>query len=107
MLAFSNYLQTPTDNNKEICRLRRNLAKNFTKNAHRSSSERYINNIEHDIHRRQEVTFKIMKHLNRDEKDTALEEALSRSKSRKVTGTDCLFHCLRKEKGEMVIITEE
>lgn len=39
--------------------------------AHNVSWDKYISNIENDIHGRQRTAYKIMKHLNKDEKDIA------------------------------------
>jgi hypothetical protein len=66
--AYKIYLQNPTEITKEIYRTKRNLAKNVTMKAHQESWERFISNIENDIHGRQTIAYKIRKHMNSTEK---------------------------------------
>lgn len=69
--AYKSYLQTRTDEAWEIYKQKRNKTKNLIKRSHSESWERFIASIEHDIHGRQNVAFKLMKHMNKAEKDTA------------------------------------
>jgi hypothetical protein len=50
---------------------KRNIAKKVVRQAHQQSWEKFISEIEHDIHGRQQFVYKIMKHLNNQEKDIA------------------------------------
>lgn len=61
--------QRPED--KEQYQAQARVVKNLVRQAHRESWDKYVSNIEHDIHGRQTSAYKIMKHLNKEEKDAA------------------------------------
>jgi hypothetical protein len=68
--AYLTYLQKRTPSAEEKYKEKRNIAKKVVRQAHQQSWEKFISETEHDIHRRQQFTHKIMKHLNQ-EKDIA------------------------------------
>lgn len=70
-ISYKKYLQNPTLANEEEYKAIRNTAKDLTRKAHQQSWERFVSNIEHDIHGRQTMAYKVLKHLNANEKDTA------------------------------------
>lgn len=68
------YLRTLQNNSEEIREIyveKRNRARAIVRRAHQESWDRLISNIEHDIHGRQEVAYKLMRQLNKQERDTA------------------------------------
>lgn len=50
---------------------------------HKQSWERFIANIEHDVHGRQVLAYKIMKMLNRNERETLCVNCIHESEWRK------------------------
>lgn len=70
-IAYHKYLQTPSVQNEETYKSKRNTAKAIARRAHQQYWDIFVSNIEHDLHGRQEVAYKIIKHLNSQERDTA------------------------------------
>lgn len=68
--AYNEYLQKNSIEAKEQYHKIRNETKAIVRKAHRTSWDMFINRVEHDVHGRQEIAFKLMKHLNREERDT-------------------------------------
>lgn len=69
--AYKKMLQLNTEETKEIYKQKRNYSKILVTKAHQESWDRFVSNIENDIHGRQEIAYKIMRHLNTEEKDNA------------------------------------
>jgi hypothetical protein len=69
--AYLTYLQKRTPSAAEKYKEQRNIAKKVVRQTNQQSWEKFISEIEHNIHGRQQFTYKIMKHLNNQEKDTA------------------------------------
>ena len=67
--VYLKYLNSPSPTNAETYKEVRNRAKTIVRQAHRQSWERFISNIEHDVHGRQVMAYKIMKMLNGKERE--------------------------------------
>lgn len=64
-------LRTKTEEDRTIYKNKCAITKEKIRKVHKTSWEKYISDIEHDVHGRQINTYKIIKHLNRTERDTA------------------------------------
>jgi hypothetical protein len=69
--AYLTYLQERTPSAEKKYKEKRNIAKKIVRQTHQQSWEKFISEIEHDIHGRQQLAYKIMRHLNNQEKDIA------------------------------------
>lgn len=69
-IAYNKYIQLSTPESYTDYKSKRNYAKDLTRTAHQQSWEKYVSEIEHDVHGRQLVAYKILKHLSSSEKDT-------------------------------------
>ena len=67
--AYLKYLQLKTAESKVEYKYRCALARREVRKIKRNSWEKYVSDIEHDVHGRQEKAYKILKHLNKTEKD--------------------------------------
>ncbi|XP_039280839.1 uncharacterized protein LOC111056792 [Nilaparvata lugens] len=76
--AYKQLLQSPTDQAKQNYRIKRNIAKTIVRKAHEDSWDRFISGIEDDLHGRQEVAYKLIKHLNSDVKEMAKIENIGK-----------------------------
>lgn len=68
--AYLKYLNSNSESDLTEYRKRSALAKRETRKLHRQSWDRYISNLEYDVHGAQTSAYKIMRHLNKSEKDT-------------------------------------
>ena len=68
--AYQIYLQNPSEENFETYKIRRNIAKTIVSKTHKESWDRFISRIETDIFGEQSMAYKVLKHLNRTNKDT-------------------------------------
>src|SRR5215469_5511145 len=68
--AYQIYLQNPSEENFEAYKIRRNIAKIILSKTHKESWDRFISRIETDIFGEQSMAYKVLKHLNRTNKDT-------------------------------------
>ena len=66
---YKKYINDPTEENKDRYKRKRNIAKQLVREAHKDSWERFIANIENDIHGRQLIAYKVMKTINNSEKE--------------------------------------
>lgn len=69
--AYLHYLQTKSDESLENYRIKRNLAKSIVRQANQASWDKFISVLENDVHGRQQCAYKVLKFLNKDEKDNA------------------------------------
>jgi hypothetical protein len=70
--VYLNYLQKQTEEAKNNYKTHRNTAKHKVRMAHQESWEKFINTIEHDVHSRQQIAYKVIKKtLNSTQRDTA------------------------------------
>lgn len=69
--AYLQWLQQKTDLAKEKYKEKRNKAKTIVREAHQQSWNKFISEIENDIHGNQTFSYKVLKHLNKSEKDVA------------------------------------
>ena len=69
--AFKIYLQKKTETTFETYKEKRKIAKQLTRKAHEESWNRFISEVEHDMYGRQIIGYKLIKHINKPEKDTA------------------------------------
>src|SRR5215468_5463119 len=67
--AYQIYLQNPSEENFETYKIRRNIAKTVVSTTHKESWDRFISRIETDIFGEQSMAYKVLKHLNRTNKD--------------------------------------
>ena len=65
--AYLKFLQMPTEENRNIYKEKRNVAKAKIREAHEKSWNRFINVVEEDTFGRQTLAFKVMKSLNAEE----------------------------------------
>ncbi|XP_054708323.1 uncharacterized protein LOC129218133 [Uloborus diversus] len=70
-MAFRNMLQNNTLETREIYKEKRNLAKRIIRNAHQESWDKFISVVENDVHGRQTLAYKILRKLNKEERDNA------------------------------------
>jgi len=68
--AYQKYLQYPNEENFEIYKIKRNIAKTIVSKTHKESWDRFISGIESDIFGEQSMAYKVLKHLNRTNEDT-------------------------------------
>jgi hypothetical protein len=68
--AYNILLQTKTEEENSIYKLKRNTAKTIVNKTHQESWERFIAMIETDIHGRQTLAYKVMRYSNNVERDT-------------------------------------
>ena len=68
--AYQKYLQNHTEENFETYKIKRNTAKTIVSKTHNESWDRFISRIESDIFGEQSMAYKVLKHLNRTNKDT-------------------------------------
>src|SRR5215510_13644971 len=68
--AYQVYLQNPSEENFETYKISRNIAKTTVSKTHKESWDRFISRIETDIFGEQSMAYKVLKHLNRTNKDT-------------------------------------
>lgn len=69
--AYIAHLQANTDESKELYKEKRNYATQLIRHAHQQSWDQMITTIEHDIHGRQALAYKMMKHFNTSEREIA------------------------------------
>ena len=69
--AYNQWLQKRTDESKHRYIEIRNKTKRIVRKAHQESWDRFISEIEHDVHGRQMFAYKMLKHLTQSEKDMA------------------------------------
>ena len=70
MFSNQKYLQNPSEGNLETYKIKRNIAKTIVSKTHKESWDRFISRIEFDIFGEQSMAYKVLKHLNRTNKDT-------------------------------------
>jgi hypothetical protein len=68
--AYLNYPQTKSAKDRADCKRKCDTAKKEIRNINRKSWDKYIRNIQYDVHGAQNAAFKIIKHLNKSERDT-------------------------------------
>ena len=85
-----NYLQRNTDQEKEFYTEKRNLAKSMIRKAHQESCNKFIRNIENDIHGRQTLEYKILRKLKKEEKDDADINVIHRKNRVKLYRSDTI-----------------
>jgi hypothetical protein len=68
--AHKQWLQQNTEESKYRYKEKRNHAKTINREADRQSWDKFVSNIEGDLHGRQIFAYKVIKHLNKSEKDT-------------------------------------
>ena len=68
--AYQKYLQNPSEENFETYKIKRNIAKTIVSRTLKESRDRFISRIESDIFGGQSMAYKVLKHLNRTNKDT-------------------------------------
>jgi Glu-tRNA(Gln) amidotransferase subunit E-like FAD-binding protein len=68
--AYQKYLQNPSEENLETYKIKRNMAKTIVSKTHKESWNRFMCRIEVDIFGEQSMAYKVLKHLNRTNKDT-------------------------------------
>ena len=69
--AYLNFLQKKTGEAEELYKTKRNFAKDIIRKAHQNSWDKFISDIEHDVHGRQTMAYKFIRNLNNDERDRA------------------------------------
>lgn len=69
--AYNVYPQTWTDGSWELFKEKLNRAKHIIRRSYNHSWEKFISNIKGDIHMRQNISYKLMKHMNKSERDVA------------------------------------
>jgi hypothetical protein len=67
--AYQKYLQNPSEENFETYKTKRNIAKTMVSKTHKESWDRFTNRIESDIFGDENMAYKVLKHLNRTNKD--------------------------------------
>ena len=67
--AYIEFLQKNTQQARDLFTYKRNYSKQLTRKVHRDSWGKFISDIEHNVHGRQSFAYKVMRHLNRTEKD--------------------------------------
>ena len=67
---YQKYLQSPSEENFETHKIKRNITKTIVSKAHKESWDRFISGIETDIFGEKSMAYKVLKHLNRTNKDT-------------------------------------
>lgn len=75
---YETYLNSPTEDNREEYKKARNVAKTIIKKAHTESWERFIGCIEHDLHGRQSLAYKVIKTLNKNERENIQINAIDK-----------------------------
>jgi len=78
--TYQKYLQTKSEESKEIYKEARNEAKRISRKAHQESWEKFISQVENDLHGRQTFAYKAIKQMNKTEKDTAHLEVIDEQK---------------------------
>ncbi len=73
---YLKWLANKDPQSLELYKIQCKKTKSLVKNAYKDIWDKYISNIEHDIHGRQLMAYKAMKHLNNDEKDAAKLQVL-------------------------------
>jgi len=68
--AYPEYLQNNSEENLEKYKIIRNMAKTVVSKTYKESWDRFICGIEDDIFCEQSMAYKVLKHLNRTNKDT-------------------------------------
>jgi len=68
--AYQKYLQNPSEENFETYKIKRNIAKIIVSKAHKESWDTFISRIKSDNYGEQSMAYKVLKHLNRTNKDT-------------------------------------
>jgi len=68
--AYQKYLQNPSEGNLKTYKIKRNMAKTIVSKTHKESWNRFICRIEVHIFGEQSMDYKVLKHLNRTNKDT-------------------------------------
>lgn len=69
--AYHKWLQNRTERNKLEYNRMTQTVKDLNRQAQQNRWDTFISKIENDVHGRQQMAYKIMKHLNSEEKDTA------------------------------------
>lgn len=69
--AYLRYIQSRKDEDWNNYKTARNATNILRRQAHQESWDTFISRVEDDIHGRQTFAYKIIKHLNKTEKDTA------------------------------------
>lgn len=64
------HLQSKSEIACEVYKEKRKMAKKVIRCTYNESWDKFISNIEHDIHVQASVAYKIMKNINKSEKDT-------------------------------------
>ena len=77
--AYLKWLQSSTEENREIYVTKRNAVTYLIRNKKKENWDKFITNIENDLHGRQTVAYKLMKHLKQKEKDTANIKTINNS----------------------------
>jgi hypothetical protein len=67
---IKNAYKIPTRKNFETYKIKRNTANKMVSKTHKESWDRFISRIETDIFGKQNVACKVLKHLNRTDRDT-------------------------------------
>lgn len=78
--AYHRYLQLNTEEAKQAYKAKRNMAKSLVRKLNDASWNKFIGDVEHDLHGRQLFAYKLLKHLNQNEKDTAYLNIIPESK---------------------------
>jgi hypothetical protein len=70
-IAYLKYLQTKSYVDRTEYKRKCAIEKREVRKLNRESWDNYISNIEYDVHGAQDTAYKVMKHLNSTERDTA------------------------------------
>jgi hypothetical protein len=63
MNSLPKYLQNPNEENLEIYKIKRNMAKNIVSKTHKEFWDRFICRIETHIFGEQNIAYTVLKHL--------------------------------------------
>ena len=69
--AHLQFLQWQTDEAREIYRRKRNEVKIIVRKVHQEFWDIFISTVDHDVHGRQMMAYKVLKHLDSEERDVA------------------------------------
>ena len=70
-IAYMRYLQDRSQENERNYKLKRNIAKAKVKESNQESWNKFLATIEHDIYGRQNIAWKVMRHLKSTDRDVA------------------------------------
>lgn len=85
--AYLKWLSNRTLENREKCRQAIRETKRIRKQLTQTRWNIFISRIEHDVHSRQAIAYKIIKHLNKEERDSANISVLNKECGCNITKT--------------------